>query len=380
MPAANTVTLTIAHLNTEMGKFSPVASSLIFGETVMLHVQITPDPAAAAGTTLFTGKITFSADGAPIGAARVVKNRATLMTATPLPVGQHWIKAQYSGDANWTASESNTVALNVTKAPAVVTVTASSTPDQIEQPVTLTATVSLDTNALPDSTLVGDATCTGAVVFRIIDTASQPPGATVQMLGAATLDADGVATLTTDYMPPYGVSVIAADYAGDAGFAAARGTLERQGATSTGFPNDTGPAYDVKLDVSPATVVEGAELTLNVNVNKIDIGPPPGPMEGHGGMPGGFPGGPPGPMDGPGGMPGGFPGGPSFEPATGQVSFTYDNGVKIRNVDLHGGVETITVTDLPVGEHSIFARYLGGDQYKLYRSAPVLVTVTAKTA
>ena len=92
------------------------------------------------------------------------------------------------------------------------TTAVSTTPPAVGQPVTLTATVT------PNS---GTATPTGTVTFLAASTAGPVPSATV--LGTATLDSSGVATLTT--MLPSTTDTIAAFYSGGGVFRGSEGEV-----------------------------------------------------------------------------------------------------------------------------------------------------------
>ena len=103
---------------------------------------------------------------------------ATFTTAT-LSVGHHNVTAVYGGDASFNASTSTSVDQEVQKADTTTVLTSSTNPSKVGQPVTFTATVTVQAP--------GAGTPTGTVTFM--------DGATT--LGTGTLTGAGVATFMT---------------------------------------------------------------------------------------------------------------------------------------------------------------------------------------
>jgi hypothetical protein len=151
-----------------------------YGGTVTITTSVPP------GTT---GTVTVTSGGTTLGSGTVNPTTGTVtITTTSLPVGSDPITASYGGDSNNNPSSGSTVQ-TVTKASPTVTLTSSSNPSTVNQPVTFTATV-------PSG-------ATGTVTFT--------DGTTV--LGTATIT-NGVATLTTSSLPS-GAQSITATYSGD---------------------------------------------------------------------------------------------------------------------------------------------------------------------
>jgi len=139
-----------------------------------------------------TGTVTFLDGATTLGTGTLSGSGTATFTTSALTTGSHAITAQYAGDANNTASTSNTVTQVVNKASTTTTVASSANPSSVGQAVTFTATV---TGSTP----------TGTVTFF--------DGATA--LGTGTLSGAGTATFTTSALT-LGNHAITAKYNGDA--------------------------------------------------------------------------------------------------------------------------------------------------------------------
>jgi len=159
------------------------ATNVIFTATIAA-----PQGAAVTGTVTFRDGATIL-DMGTVGAGGV----ATFGTAA-LAVGQHSITASYGGDANNQAATSSILVQTVQIAGTSVTLISSANPSVAGAPLTFTTTV------------VGKGGgVTGTVTFQ--------DGTTT--LGAATLNASGVATFALSSLSP-GVHSVIAVYSGDA--------------------------------------------------------------------------------------------------------------------------------------------------------------------
>lgn len=163
-----------------------------FGNSVTFTANITP----LIGSGVPTGTVTFKDGTTIIGSSALVAGTATLTTST-LSTGTHSITAVYGGDANYTGTTSSSLSQEVIEGNTSTTLTSSTNPSTIGQPVTLTATVSVTS---------GVGTPTGSVTFF--------DGATV--IGTGTLNA-GVASLTVSDFN-VGTHSITAGYNGDVNF------------------------------------------------------------------------------------------------------------------------------------------------------------------
>ncbi len=184
--ATPTVTLT---------QTAPVGA-VTFGQTVTLNATVS----AASGTP--TGTVQFSVNGVAYNSAVPLTNGAATISITGLAAGTDTITATYSGDANFASSTGQALTVPV----ALVKTT-----------TTLVSTISSAVPVPPGTS----ATLTATIVSSL---ASGQPTGTVTFttgtttLGTISLNAAGVATLTTTALPT-GTYSIVATYSGDSGFA-----------------------------------------------------------------------------------------------------------------------------------------------------------------
>ncbi|MCM3872258.1 MAG: Ig-like domain repeat protein [Pyrinomonadaceae bacterium] len=94
--------------NLKAGTSTAVTSSLnpsAFGDSVMFTVAVTPTTTVPLGGNLPTGTLQFKVDGMGLGGPVPLDPTGVMTFNTPsLAVGSHVISADYSGDANFTAS------------------------------------------------------------------------------------------------------------------------------------------------------------------------------------------------------------------------------------------------------------------------------------
>jgi hypothetical protein len=181
------------------GTTTTVASSAdpsVFGQDVTLTATV------SGGSGTPTGSVTFLSDDNVLGTASLSNGVASLTTSA-LAVGTDEITAIYNGDSNFSDSASTALA-QVVGSNDTVTLSSSLTSALAGTPVTLTAAVSATTSGTP----------TGAVDFWQVDPET---GMDLALLGTATLDASGDATLTVSTLPA-GSDAIEAAYLGDANF------------------------------------------------------------------------------------------------------------------------------------------------------------------
>jgi len=136
--------------------------------------------------------VTFYDGTTTLGSVALASGTAAFTTSS-LSVREHIIKATYAGDAAFDPSAGDVMQV-VDKNPTTTTLTSSLNPSNYGQAVTLTATV----------TSAGSAP-TGTVTFK--------SGSVI--LGSGTLNASGVATLTTKEIP-VGANSLTSTYNGDA--------------------------------------------------------------------------------------------------------------------------------------------------------------------
>jgi len=130
-----------------------------------------------------------------------------------LPVGSHAISASYAGDNSFSASGPATGTVIVTKATTATAVTASPTSTGAGQPVTLTATISTQSNA----TASAQQEPTGTVQFLRNGTNFGSPVSVVGGVNPNTFFAQATATLPTSTLSN-GANIITAQYSGDSNY------------------------------------------------------------------------------------------------------------------------------------------------------------------
>jgi hypothetical protein len=154
-----------------------------YGQVVDFTATLT-----TSGPTLDGETVTFKAGPTVLGSATISGGVATLPTSA-LNAGSRTVTASYGGDAAHAPASGSTTQL-VNKASTTTALTSDPNPSGVGHAVTFTATVSS-----------GTATPTGTVKFN--------RGGT--LLGTATLSGGGVATFTTNSLPP-GSDKITATY------------------------------------------------------------------------------------------------------------------------------------------------------------------------
>jgi hypothetical protein len=282
-----------------------------FGAPVDLFADVV---AVSPGGGVPAGDVTFTVGATVLGTSTLDASGRATLPSPALPVGANPIVASYSGSARHQPS-SATFTLTVDRAPTTTTVTSSVNPSITGQAVTFTATVAPVSGAGP---------VTGTVSFF------RPTNVPI---GTATLDSNGVATITvTSLFGSGGALLIVAQYDGDADFAPSFGTRNQtvdQAATT------------VTLDATPNPAVVGQSVTITATVAAIAPG-------------------------------GGAPG-------SGNVVFT-DGGTTIATVPVSAGVAQIvrsTPSQLGAFPHLLGASYVSGPSasYGGSSAADIVLTV-----
>lgn len=132
---------------------SSSATPSVFGQQVSFSITVTP---SSASSLTPSGSITLN-DGSTALGAVMLASGAAIFNSSNLALGNHSITAAYSGDSNFSASTSSSLAQVVNQGTTAVSVSASPNPGIQGQPVRLTATVT------PVAPAAG--TATGAVTF-----------------------------------------------------------------------------------------------------------------------------------------------------------------------------------------------------------------------
>jgi hypothetical protein len=202
------------------------------GQNVTLTASVAPQYSGVP-----TGNVDFFADGQPIGSGAMINGQASVSIST-LTQGGHTIEADYSGDANFTASI-GLFTQKVGKASSTVTLVSSLNPATYGQPVTLTATVTDSDGTAP----------TGTVVFSELGT----------IYGSVTLNA-GVGQLTLPQLL-VGKHSIIAQYSGDSSDNPSKATFTE---TILGAPSITAIASSLNPSNYGQAVIFTAIVTSSV--------------------------------------------------------------------------------------------------------------------
>jgi uncharacterized delta-60 repeat protein len=255
--------------------------------------------ASAPGAGTPTGTVTFLDGGSSIGTGTLSSGVATLSTSA-LTVGNHTITTTYAGDGNFNGSAGSLTGNPqvVNKMPTTTSLTSSPNPARFGQSVTFTATVV--------ATPPGTGTPTGTVTF--LDGGSS--------IGTGTLDASGVATLTTTTLTT-GNHTMTASYGSDATFDVSTGSL-------TGNPqvvNKADTTTALSSAANPSVFGQPVTFTATITATVPGAGTP-----------------------------------------TGTVTFL-DGASTIGTGTLSAGVATLTSSTLAVGNHTITTTYPGDGNF-----------------
>lgn len=197
------------------------------------NVVFTANLAGVAGLVP-SGSITFHDGANTLGVVALDASGSATFQSSTLPVGSHAISISYEGDKNFSGATAS-LTETIQNANTQIVLTASANPATYGTPLSLTATVTSNGGV-----------ATGPVTF-LDGTAT---------VGSATLNANGVATLSTSTLTP-GVHAIVAKYAGDgkaSGSVSTPLTITVLQNTTTVLAADANPALTLSPVVFTATV------------------------------------------------------------------------------------------------------------------------------
>jgi Big-like domain-containing protein/VCBS repeat protein len=285
------------------------AATITFGQSETFTATVTPQ----SGTGVPTGTVTFFDGATALGTGTLNGSGVATLVTSALAQGTHSVTANYAGDANFSASISPAVSVQVNAGALISTTTVLTGPatGNTGASVTFTATVT------PAS---GTATPTGTVSFL--------DGAT--SLGTGTLSAAGVATFSTSTLSA-GAHTITAKYSGDANFSTS---------TSSGLTiNISAPALisTTTALTGPSTGNTGASITFTATVT---------PASG------------------------------TAKP-TGTVTFLDGATSLGTGTLSAAGVATFSTSALSAGAHTITAKYSGDANFSTSTSSGLAITITA---
>jgi hypothetical protein len=264
-------------------------------------ITYTATVTGASGTP--AGTVTFYNGAIPLGSSALDGSRVATISTSSLSIGPHDITATYASSATYLGSTSS-ILVQTIRSQSTTDLVSSQNPANVGASVTYTATVT-----------GSGATPTGSVTFY--------DGAT--SLGTITLDAAGVASITTSGLGA-GLRSITAVYSGNATYG---------GSDSAVLDQSIRPATTTTLasSANPATV--GASITYTATVSRASGTP------------------------------------------EGDVTF-YDGGTPIGTAALDGsGVATFATSSLTTGTHSITAGYAATTGFQGSTSAALSQIVRA---
>lgn len=210
----------------------------VFGQTVVFTATVAAVP-PAGGTP--TGTVTFSIDGTAQQPVAVGATGTATLSRSDLSAGAHVVTATYNGSDSFNASTSTTaLTQTVNRAGTSTALTSSPNPSQLNQTVTLVATIGV---AAPGTGSPG-----GTVTFL--------DGSTV--LGTVPVTG-GRAQLSVNSLT-VGTHTLTASYAGDANFA---------GSTSTGVSqtvNALASSVSLQSSANPSAVAAPVTFTATISV------------------------------------------------------------------------------------------------------------------
>jgi hypothetical protein len=204
------------------GSTTTVSSSLnpsIYSQAVTLTATVSP---VSPGSSTPTGSVTFLDNGHALSTVALSNGQASITVAS-LTAGTHKIQVNYSGDFFYVSS-TGSLSQKVQKLSTTTTLASSANPSTSGEPVTFTATVSVNSP--------GSGPAAGSVNFM--------DGST--LLGTVTLDSTGTATFTTSTLS-VGNHRIKAVYTGSSQDASSSALLVQtvNAGASPGFTISTGP-------------------------------------------------------------------------------------------------------------------------------------------
>ena len=200
-------------------------ASFAYGSPYVLNVQVTNsgqvlcNPNAVGGPPCPTGPVTLTDNGNPLDGGLFNLNTYGEFEDQPiqLPAGTHSIKAVYAGDNSFGGSTSTTDVVTVTPAGTTTGIAASQSTVPVGTNVTLTATVSTQSNATASAAQEP----TGSVQFYLAGVAFGAPMPVTGVFPNAGA-AQSVATEPTGTSLASGQNVFTAKYLGDNNYSASR--------------------------------------------------------------------------------------------------------------------------------------------------------------
>jgi hypothetical protein len=216
------------------------ANPVNVGQAAVLYANVTPSTA--------TGAVTFLEDTVVLGSGTINNGTARITTST-LGIGNHSIRAVYSGDDRFFASTSSVLTLTVKSVTptATIALTSRPNPSALRQPVMFVATVT-------------PATASGTVTFSELTCSPAPCSIKPVPLGTVSLSG-GRATLSVSSFSA-DTHLISATYNGDSTYK----SVISQNITQT--VNKITPVVTITAEHNP--YVSGQPLVLTASISPPD--------------------------------------------------------------------------------------------------------------
>jgi Bacterial Ig-like domain (group 3) len=221
---------------------STSSNSLNFEQSLTITAHV-----LGKGTASPAGYVTIWSDSTALGTTALDASGTARITTNSLPVGELGLAAQYSGSGAFFESKSSVKAVSVKPQPTTTALKLSSGSTTYGTALSLTVTVKGTGSALP----------TGTITYF--------SGTTI--LGTATVSASGVATVSVKSLPA-GSDGLKAQYSGGGNFL---------GSTSPVVTVTVKPKPTTTIVVaSPGSIIFGTAFTLTATVKGIGSAPLPG--------------------------------------------------------------------------------------------------------
>jgi hypothetical protein len=282
---------------------SSSANPSVFGQSITFTAVVS---ASAGGAGIPSGTVTFTDGSVSLGSVPLDNTGHAALSLSTLAVESHSITASYSGSASFVASSSGPLSQAVNKNSIVINLTSAPNPSTYGQ----TIVFSVQATAAPPGGSPGTAPPTGTITFT--------DGNAV--LGTATLDSTGKASLTVSLLAAGSHSIVAS-YGGDANFS--------KGSSSPNLHQVDQAQTKASLTSSMNPTTNASSITLNVTVVS------------SAGIP------------------------------SGVVNFL-DGTIRLASVPLDGGGSaSLPLANLSIGSHQFTAAYDGGTNFASSQSTPL---------
>ena len=240
---SQTVTITVGKAATSV-TVTPASTTPIGGSSMLVTASVN---ATIFGSTIPTGTVAFTLDGASVGSGTVVSGTTASVQITVPTTGTHTLQASYSGDGNYSASVSPGVTITVAKTPTTTIMTPATTTPALGVPLPVSVTI---TPSTPGSTLPS-----GTVTFTL-DNATAA-------IASVTPGNPSTASVTLPALSP-GTHTLVATYSGDVYYAGSS-------ATATTI---TVPKSPTSIAIVPATTTPpgGSSLLVTATITASTTG------------------------------------------------------------------------------------------------------------